>query len=69
MIQAESARIEDGISAKTGPIVTTPKQNRAWHFPIKLLVSFVEAVGRSSEEFHVYFSPGERAGDQEAPNV
>jgi len=30
------------------------KKSTPWHFTLKLLILFLEALGRSSEEFYVY---------------
>jgi len=40
-------------SVKARPTVA-PRKTNPWHLPIRLLISFVEALGRSSEEFYVY---------------
>jgi hypothetical protein len=55
MAQAESA-VENSVStsSKTQPTTTTLKESKPWDFPLKLLISFVEALGRSSEDYYVY---------------
>jgi hypothetical protein len=54
MAQAESAAENNrSTSSKTQP-TTTLKESKPWDFPLKLLISFVEALGRSSEDYYVY---------------
>jgi len=55
MAQAESA-VENNrsTSSKTQPTTTTLKKSKPWDFPLKLLIWFIEAAGRSSEDFYVY---------------
>lgn len=48
----------------SSPHVQTRKKNNPWHFPLKLLVSFIEAMGRGSEEFYVYLPLADEIKDQ-----
>jgi len=54
MVEAESTAIEDrpDISVNVTPI--TPRSGKPWDRPLRLIIAFVESLGRSSEEFYVY---------------
>jgi hypothetical protein len=56
-IELETVEESPSTSVETGPTTTTRKESRPWHFALGLLISFVEALGRSSEEFYVYLPP------------
>jgi len=55
MAQPESA-VENNVStfSETQPKTTTLKESKPWGFPLKLLIWFVEALGRNSEDYYVY---------------
>jgi hypothetical protein len=54
MTQAELATVENGLSTSSKTQPTTPTENKPWDFPLKLLILFIEALGRSSEDYYVY---------------
>jgi hypothetical protein len=47
----------------------TTKKNNPWHLPFKLLISFIEAMGRSSEDFYVYLPLADEIKEQEASGL
>lgn len=69
MTQAESATVENSpsTSVKTRTATITPKKRKPWHFPLKLIISFVEALGRSSEDFYVYLPLAVEPRNRETP--
>ena len=40
--------------SKANAATAAAKKSEPWHFTLKLLILFLEALGRSSEEFYVY---------------
>jgi hypothetical protein len=56
MTQAELATVENSLStsSKTQPTTIAVKEGKPWNFPLKLLILFIEALGRSSEDYYVY---------------
>jgi hypothetical protein len=70
MTQNELATVETSCSnsVEARSTTTTPKENKAWHFPLKLVIAFVEALGRGSEEFYVYLPLALEPRNQETPN-
>jgi hypothetical protein len=56
-------------SVKTGLTTTTLRDSKPWDFPVKLLISFLEGLGRSSEElFYVYLPLSDEPRVRETSN-
>ena len=55
MMQEDLRTVESSqnTSVKSRPTISS-KHRKLWDFPLKLIISFIEALGRSSEEFYVY---------------
>jgi hypothetical protein len=68
MTQIELAAVEEGPSIFVKARPTASKESKPWHFPLKLLISFVEALGRSSEDFYVYLPLALEPRNREASN-
>jgi hypothetical protein len=65
MAEVESATIEGGPNI---PVNITPTRlwtGKLWNFSLRLIISFVEALGRSSEEFYVYLPLAHQPRDRE----
>jgi len=60
--------LEIADDGRSTPAQTTKKDN-AWLLPFKLLISFIEAIGRSSEDFYVYLPLADQIKDQEASGL
>ena len=56
MAGAECATAENNppASVQVRPMATSHKKNVLWHFSLRLLIAFIEALGKSSEDFYVY---------------
>ena len=50
----ESTGVENPDTSVTARPTVESKKSNPWRFPIRLLISFLEALGRSSEELYVY---------------
>jgi hypothetical protein len=55
MAQVESEMVETSvnISPSLKSTITAPSGSKVWHFLLRCVISFLEALGRSSEEYYV----------------
>ena len=50
------------MSDRVGCVISS-KKSKLWDYPLRLIVSFVEALGRGSEEFYVYLPLADAPSD------
>jgi len=65
MADVKSATIEGGPNIPMNIPPTAPRKGKPWDFPLRMIISFVEALGRSSEEFYVYLPLAHRPRNSE----
>ncbi|HXZ89442.1 MAG TPA: hypothetical protein VEG61_00140 [Candidatus Dormibacteraeota bacterium] len=65
MTPPAGAKSENPSNDSVTTVGTTASQGRLWRFTLRLIISYLEALGRSSEEFYVYLPHTVQSGNPE----
>ena len=63
---SETAESGRNIPVKAEPTSVKVKESKPWDLPIRFFISFIEALGRCSEDFYVYLPLADRPENHES---